>query len=260
MRQRISGLALPLLLVASISAAAVAFAVGGASAGDNADGEDPIGAASESSYLGLTREEAAARAEAEHRSWRVSREDDKWFALDADYVVGRVTFDLDAGVVTVASIEQPLDDSNDPSQPLALRRNDAADVLAAAVRQLLTVDDHFGADITPFSVYVGNALGGQTGTPLEPLQLERIAAVVNETGATVRYVDDSIGLARKLFDDTPPGVAVITIDALHLGAAQAEVELRLLCGSLCGIHLTDAAEQVGGQWVITGIVGPIAIS
>ena len=54
--------------------------------------------------------------------------------------------------------------------------------------------------------------------------------MVNESGATVQYVDDPDGLAAKLFDDTPPGVAVITIDALHLGAAQAEVELHLwLC-------------------------------
>ncbi len=48
--------------------------------------------------------------------------------------------------------------------------------------------------------------------------------------------------------------------ALHLGAAQAEVELHLWCGSLCGVYLTYAAEQVDGQWVITGIVGPIAMS
>ena len=107
---------------------------------------------------------------------------------------------------------------------------------------------------------MANAVGGSAGTPLEPLQLERIAAVVNATGATVQYVDDPDGLTAKLFDGSPPGVAVITIDALRLGATQAEVELHLWCGSLCGVYLTYAAEQVDGRWVITGIVGPIAMS
>ena len=261
MRRTIAGLAL-LLLVVSISAAAVALAVDSADAGEGSDGEELTNAASESPYLGLTREEAAARAAAERRPWRVGREDDKWFALTDDYVVGRVTFELDEGLVTVASIEQPLDDSNDPSQPLTQQQRDAAEVLAAAVWQLLTVDHGFGVDTPPpfTGVHVANALGDSPGTPLEPLQLERIAAVVNETGATVQYVDDPDGLAAKLFDGAPPSVAVITIAALHLGATQAEVELHLWCGSLCGVYLTYAAEQVDGQWVITGIVGPIAMS
>ena len=76
----------------------------------------------------------------------------------------------------------------------------------------------------------------------------------------MKYVDDPDGLEAKLFDDTPPGVAVITIVALRLGAAEAEVELKLWCGSLCAVYLTYAVEQVDGQWVITGIVGPIAMS
>ena len=112
MRRTIVGLTL-LLLVAGISAAAVALAVDGGDAGKGADGEQLTSSASESPYLGLTREEAAARAAAERRPWRIGREDDEWFALTDDYVVGRVTFELDQGLVTVASIEQPFDDSND---------------------------------------------------------------------------------------------------------------------------------------------------
>ena len=257
MRRTIVGLTL-LLLVASISATAVALAVDGG----GADGEESTSAASESRYLGLTREGAAARAAAEGRPWRVGREDHEWFALTDDYVVGRVTLELDQGLVTVASIEQPFDDSSDPSQPLTQRQRAAAEVLAAAVWQLLTVDHGLGVDTPPpfTDVHVGNALGGSAGTPLEPLQLERIAAVVNETGAPVHYVDDPDRLAAKLFNGAPPGVAVITIVALRLGATEAEVELHLWCGSLCGVYLTYAAEQVDGQWVITGIVGPIAMS
>ena len=62
------------------------------------------------------------------------------------------------------------EDLDDPGQPLAQRQRDAADVLAAAVRQLLTVDHGF-ADAPPLftDVYVGDALGGRGGEPLEPL-------------------------------------------------------------------------------------------
>ena len=84
--------------------------------------------------------------------------------------------------------------------------------------------------------------------------------MVNVSGATVQYVDDPNALAQKLFEDPPPGAAVITIDALDLEPDGAVVELHLECGSVCGIYLTYTAEQVDGQWVITGIVGPIAMS
>ena len=246
------------------SASSVALAVGILDAGEGANGQEQTAAADEAPFIGLTRDEASALAEAEGRRWRVGREDDEQYALTDDFIVGRVTFELDDAIVTTASIERPFEDLDDPGQPLTQRQRDAADVLAAAVWQLLMVNHGFAlADGSPppfTAVYIGDALGGPAGTPLEPLQLERIAAVVNESGATVQYVDDPNALAQKLFEDPPPGVAVITIDGLHLGAAQAEVELHLECGSVCGVYLTYAAEQVDGQWAITGIVGPIAMS
>lgn len=258
MTGRLIGLTLLLLV---LSASTVALAIGTLDVDEGADGKEQTTAADEAAFIGLTRDEASALAETEGRRWRVGREDGERFALTEDFIVGRVTFELDDAIVTTASIERPFEDLDDPGQPLTRPQLDAADVLAAAVRQLLTVDHGFGDAPPPFTaVHVSNAYGGPAGTPLEPLQLERIAAVVNETGATVQYVDDPDGLAAKLFDDTPQGVAVITIDALQLGAAQAEVELHLWCGSLCGVYLTYTAEQVDGKWVITGIVGPIAMS
>lgn len=66
--------------------------------------------------------------------------------------------------MTIASIERPFDDLDDPGQPLTHRQRDAADVLAAAVRQLLTVDHGFNDAPPPFTdVYVGDALGGRGG-------------------------------------------------------------------------------------------------
>ena len=109
-------------------------------------------------------------------------------------------------------------------------------------------------------VYVGDALGGQGGEPLEPLQLERIAAAVNESGATAQYIDDPNGLIQELVDDMRVGAAVITIDALDLLPDSAVVELHLWCGSLCGVFVSYEVSSVDGEWTITGLAGPIAMS
>jgi hypothetical protein len=258
------------LLVLVFSASAVALAIGTLDAGEGANGQEQPVAADEAPFIGLTRDEASALAEAEGRRWRVGREDGEWFALTDDYVVGRVTFGLDNGIVTAASIERPFEDRDDsgprPTQEERdtggmLAGRDAADILAAAVRQLLTVDHGFGDAPPPFTdVYVGSALGGLGGERLGPLQLERIAATINEIGATAQYVEDPDGLIQKLFENPPPGAAVITIDALPLEPDGAVVELHLWCGSLCGVFVTYQAALVDGEWTITGLVGPILMS
>ena len=261
MTRRMIGLA---LLVLVFSASAVALAIGTLDADEGADGQEQTAAADEAPFIGLTRDEASALAEADGRRWRVGREDGERFVLTDDLIVGRVTFELDDGIVTTASIERPFEDLDDPSQPLTQRQRDAADVLAAAVRQLLTVNHGFalvdGSPLPFTDVHIGDALGGPGGTPLEPLQRERIAAAVNETGATVQYVDDPNALTEKLFDDPPPGVAVITFDALDLEPDGAVVELHLWCGSLCAVFVSYEVSSVDGEWTITGLAGPIAMS
>ena len=259
MSRRNIGLA---LLVLVFGAASFTFAIGNSDAGDGGDGEGQDVAAGEAPFIGLTRDEAMSLAEEEGRPWRLGRLDDEWLAVTADYVVGRVTFEIDDGIVTVATIEQTLDDVDDPGRPATQEQRDSADVLAAAVLRLLTIDHGFGVGTpAPFTrVHIGEALGGRGGTPLEPLQLERIAAAVNETGATMQYLDDPHGLIQALFNGAPQGTAVITIDALRLQSGRGEVELRLWCGSLCAVFLTYEAVLEGGEWTITGTVGPIAMS
>lgn len=134
-------------------------------------------------------------------------------------------------------------------------QRDTADVLAAAVRRLLTVDHGFGADNPPpFTVvHIGDA-------SLGPLERERIAAVIEEIGIAAQFVEDPDGLIEELFDDTPQGAAVIVIDALRLEPRRAEVELHLWCGSLCAVFVTYEAVQEDGEWTITGPIGPVAMS
>ncbi|HEX5587692.1 MAG TPA: hypothetical protein VFZ17_10310 [Acidimicrobiia bacterium] len=63
---------------------------------------DPADAAA--AYVGLTKAAAIARAEREQRPWRIGREDDEQFMLTQDFVENRVTFELDDGKVTKATL------------------------------------------------------------------------------------------------------------------------------------------------------------
>ena len=86
-----------------------------------------------------------------------------------------------------------------------------------------------------------------------------IAAAVSELG-TVRFVDNADAEIEALFEVSPTGVAVVSVERLLILDDRAEVELRLWCGSLCGVFLTyEAAPQEGG-WDITGTTGPISMS
>jgi hypothetical protein len=54
-------------------------------------------------YVGLTKQAAIAKAEADGRPWRLGREDGESFMLTQDYNAERVTFEIDDGKVTKAS-------------------------------------------------------------------------------------------------------------------------------------------------------------
>ncbi len=57
-------------------------------------------------FVGMTLEVASSFAEENGRKWRVGREDGEDLALTEDLVPGRVTFTVEGGVVTAATIEQ----------------------------------------------------------------------------------------------------------------------------------------------------------
>jgi hypothetical protein len=55
-------------------------------------------------YVGLDTVAAIAKADADHRPWRIAREDDEQFLLTQDHVPDRVTFEIDDGKVTTATL------------------------------------------------------------------------------------------------------------------------------------------------------------
>jgi hypothetical protein len=55
-------------------------------------------------FVGLSKRAAVAKAEADGRPWRIGREDDERFLLTQDLVENRVTFEIDDGEVTAATL------------------------------------------------------------------------------------------------------------------------------------------------------------
>lgn len=246
----------------TISAAVLLAALvvtGFAAAGGDGDeaAEGPAGPATQQErFVGLTLDEAAALAETEGRVWRVAREDTTDFALTGDLNPGRVTFEVDDGIVTSAQIERLT--TGRPGGDAVIQDPARAELIAAGVLRLVTVDNSFGgADV--FDDFRLARTVGADGSPLAPLDLELIADTLSDLG-TVRFINDADAEIAALFDESPQGVAVVAVQRIDLLDDRAELELRLWCGSLCGVFLTYEAAPTDGGWEITGTIGPIAIS
>lgn len=224
--------------------------------GEGAEG-DVVGSDTEHDrFIGLSLDEAAALAESENRIWRVARQDGTEFALTSDLSPGRVTFEVDEDIVTSAQIERPNTDApgNDGTPEDPARAN----LLADAVVRIIGLDNSFGASDVFDDIRVARFVGSSQ-TPLEPLDLEIIAAALDGM-RSVRFMDDANAEIQALLDQTPEGVAVVVVERLDLLDDRAEVELHMWCGSLCGVFLTYEATPSGDGWEIIGTTGPIAVS
>jgi heat shock protein HslJ len=210
----------------------------------------------EAAFIGLTRDAAIRLAVDQGRLWRISRQDDEFFAHDAQLLVGRVTFEIDNGNITSASIERdtPPDPGNDVVEDPA-----RANLIADAAQRLLTVDNGFGGADVFDDIRIATVIGADPGQPLQFLDLEMIAVAVEQLG-TVHYIDDADTEINTLLEESPAGVAVVSVERLVILDDRAEVEMRLWCGSLCGVFLTYEAEPQNGGWHITGTTGPTAMS
>ncbi len=241
------------VLILGLAVGGIATALVGGEGGDDGLTDTPT---QSESFVGLTLSEATALAEDEARPWRIGRQDDEPFALTDDLVPGRVTFEIDDGTVTSSTIESP---SVPPADDAIVEDPSRADLIAVAVKRLLTVDNGFGGVDVFDDIRVADVIGSDPDQPLQGLDLELIAATLSELGE-VRFVDDADAEIEVLFEESPAGVAVVSVENILLLDDRAEVELRLWCGSLCGVFLTYQAVPLDGGWNIVGTIGPIAMS
>jgi hypothetical protein len=243
------------LIIIGVLVALAAAACATDDSGDPPPAED-VEADLEDTFVGLAKAEAIARAEDEDRPWRIGREDEEVFAFDAELLVGRVTFEVDEGVVTNFSIEV---DTPPSVGDVPIEDPDRAAVIVAAISRLLTVDNTFGGGDVFDDVRVADTIGGDDDDPLQPIELELIAAAVQHS-ATVTFIGDADALAEELFEASPQGVAIVSVDGLRMESDRAEIDLGMWCGSLCGTWLTYEAVAGLDGWEITGPIGPIAVS
>ncbi len=237
----------------ALAVGGIATAMAGGEGGDDGLNETVVQG---EPFVGLTISEATARAEDEGRTWRIGRQDDEGFVLTDDLVPGRVTFEIDNGTVTSATIESPSVPSTDDA---IVEDPSRADLIAIAVKRLLTVDNGFGGVDVFDDIRVAAVIGADPDQPLQGLDLELIAATLAELGA-VSFVEDADAEIGVLFEESPAGVVVVSVEDVLLLDDRAEVELRLWCGSLCGVFLTYQAVPLDSGWNIVGTVGPIAMS
>lgn len=240
------------ILILGLAIGGIATAFGDGSADSGGPNDTPTQG---QGFVGMKISAATDLADDEDRPWRIGRQDDESFALTDDLVPGRVTFEIDDGIVTAASIEQP----NMPSDDVISEDPARADLIAAALKRLLTEDNSFGGIDVFDDIRVVTVIGADAGQPLKGLDLELIADTLSELGA-VSFIGDAAAEIDGLFQDPPGGVAVVSVDDFLLLDDRAEVKLSLWCGSLCAVFLTYEAIPVDGGWAITGTTGPIAVA
>ena len=134
-----------------------------------------------------------------------------------------------------------------------------AELVAAAVHQLVTRNNSFGGGDAFDLVEVAELIGADVSRPLQPLTRELIALAI-EPSARVMFVQGADAEIDRLFDEAPQRVAVVSVEDLHIAGQRAELDMRLWCGSLCGVFLTYRAELTERGWEILGTTGPIAVS
>jgi hypothetical protein len=223
-----------------------------------ADGADTMGFDDPAPFVGMPKNEAIARAESEGRPWRIGLEDGEAFALTADLWPGRVTFEVEDGVVTAAEIE--VENTDPPADgPPVIEDEAQARLVADAVKRLVTDDNSFGGASVFDEILIGRFIAGDPDRPLQWLDLEMAAAALDGV-ARVTFVDDTAAEIEARFDAAPTRTAVVTISDLVLLDDRAEIGMELWCGPLCGVYLTYGAEPAAEGWTITGPIGPIAMS
>ena len=251
-RRRVVGVTVALALFAA--------SCGGDDGGDGAndvaaEGEDSAGS---SRFIGLVVDDAVALAESEGRLWRVSRDGTKVFDMDAALVEGRVTFEVDDGAITSASIESESGSSDSEPDEGVTGDPLLAQLQADAIIRLVTVDHHFASDTLPFDMVIVSTQVASTSQPLQPFALELIAEGL-QGDAAVKFTQRSDAEIGDLTDREAAAAAVVEIEDVRVGEDRAEIDLSLWCGNACAVFLTYEAELDMGRWNITGTAGPVAV-
>lgn len=160
-------------------------------------------------------------------------------------------------------------DGDDNGGPISAA--DEAQIYAAAINQIYTVDHSFGeppgwplvyvVSVTDDSVMV-DAPTAPSET-LSPALQEAITAELADQPFEVIWIESQ---DEAPIDPTNGRVAegegiIITLGNIHpQGNGSVQLPFFMICGGLCGIGKTYVLSQAGDGWQVTGSTGPEIIS
>jgi hypothetical protein len=143
------------------------------------------------------------------------------------------------------------------------------EIMAVALTQLVTVDNTFGGAMpfTEFLIQTGtDPTAGDVAAPPDgptrPLTDEERAAIeeaISEYGS-VRWIDDPADWRTPQLTPVVEGSVILGVGEPNVEEDTALVPVSLWCGGLCGAWFSYRADLVDGEWTVTGIEGPVAIS
>ncbi len=145
------------------------------------------------------------------------------------------------------------------------------ELMATALLQVVTVDHTFGqGQPSPFTDFLirsntdpdaGEGLAEGPEPPSRPLTDGERAAVETAVGelGPVTWLEEG----EEWGPPEPSGDSYQVL--LGVGVPVADeaswlVPVSMVCGNMCGTWLTYRIEMVEGEWAVTGIEGPVAIS
>ena len=150
------------------------------------------------------------------------------------------------------------------------RPDDKAEVLAAAVLELITENHTFGDGPPPFTEYLiqssldpfAGVPTGDAGAGVRQLTDDERAAIelAIEPFGPVRWIDDPGDFQTEDLAPTIEGAAIIGVGEPSFDGDEALVPVSLWCGGLCGTWLTYRLTVTDAGWDVAGIEGPIAVS
>ena len=151
-----------------------------------------------------------------------------------------------------------------------LSSSDSAEVMAAAMEQLVTEDNTFGSGPPPFTLYLiqnrtdpdaGISESGEPGLSrqLTTIEMETIEDAIAKFGP-VQWIDDPSAWYSEDLIANEEGSVILGVGEPSFEGDTAFIPVSLWCGGLCGTWFTYKLERVDGVWQAIGIEGPVAIS
>lgn len=156
-------------------------------------------------------------------------------------------------------------DSIDTTSGEAAPVDGVAEIMAAALHQLVTVDNTFGGgDVFDLHLVLdhtdpsaGDGLGAER--PLTDGEMAAITETLDPRGE-VMFIENADDWRTDDLMPTKDGSVILGVGEPEIDGSTARVGVSLWCGGLCGTWFTYSVEKIEGIWQVTGIDGPVAIS